>query len=266
MANDPSKKEKDYGFRTRATSTGISFFLYLFVASLPFSDWLQNNGYALLTSGLLRLAVGGIAVFFFIHDRYQKRGILPNKAWTSLLFLPLFLFCFTNLIYLPAFGVETASPDGLTALYAAVYCLGVAFGEEMVFRLMLENIIAEKMKKPWALLISAAAFSLAHLVNLFSLPVGSVMAQVGYTFVLGLLLGLLYLYGGGAISVFLFHFLFDFFQAGLFSLMAPSFEWDGPYILYSCVFGGVILLYAVLVFLIFLFKEKKAPEDLPPAS
>ena len=188
----------------------------------------------------------------------KKWGLVPLR-WSfalprDLLFLPFFFLSGSNLFYLLLAKKEIAPSPFTATLGAQLFlCFGVALSEECLFRGLILGELGLK-KKPWqAILLSSLIFSLTHAVNFFSLSAGETFAQIGYTFVLGIFLGILYQESENVAYPFLLHLLFNFLDNYFFVALYQG-DWDLPFFLTNGILGLALLLYA---FGVFFFLEKK---------
>ncbi len=87
----------------------------------------------------------------------------------------------------------------------------VGIGEETAFRGIVLNSLARSISLPWAVVVSSILFGLMHSVNVLLQPVGSTLAQVAVTSLIGLFLGWTYVLSGGNLAlVVVVHWLWDF--------------------------------------------------------
>ncbi len=130
-----------------------------------------------------------------------------------------------------------------------------AFCEELLFREITHNCLKEFIKQDYLrILISSMIFALLHFVNFFGgMNILSVLAQVGYTFVLGLILGLIKEKGVGLIALVSFHFLFNVLNNDLFSFLYKG-EWNTEFVVTNIIIGTIVVGYGVLMY--FLLKVK----------
>lgn len=242
-------KEKEKKF----LSLAILFLLFLFAASFPFSSFIPDGTLVYYLRGGIRILYVG--VFLFLTKKWD---LVPLRFRFSfprdLLFLPFFLLSASNLFYLTLSRKPLAAFSWDDLLWAELfYSLCVALSEECLFRGLIFGNLVENKKPFVAILLSSLIFSLTHAVNFFSLSVGETFAQMGYTFVLGLFLGILYYESENLVYPILLHALFNFLDNDLFIALYQG-EWDLPFFLTNGILGTVLLLYA---FLLFFFLEKK---------
>lgn len=121
-----------------------------------------------------------------------------NFLRSSLWCLPCLAVAFANFPF-TALISGSARLDRLDLLWLFwLKCLSVALMEELFFRALLIPVLRERLEKTkggfyWSVLLSAALFSLMHLVNLFyGASFGATALQIGYTFLLGTMFGVMY--------------------------------------------------------------------------
>jgi membrane protease YdiL (CAAX protease family) len=234
-------------------SIAILFLLFLFAASFPFSSFIPSKTLVYYLQGGIRFLYVG--VFLFLIKKWNLAPLHFRFSFPKdLLFLPFFLLSGSNLFYLVVSQKPwtTFSFDSLLGA-ELFYSLCVALSEECLFRGLLLGSLLESKKPLVAVLFSSLIFSLTHAVNFFSLSVGETFAQMGYTLVLGLFLGILYDESENLVYPILLHALFNFLDNYLFVTLYQG-EWDLPFFLTNGILGAVLLLYA---FLLFFFLEKK---------
>ena len=164
--------------------------------------------------------------------------------------MPLIVPCLSNVLYAACFsgGFFTTLDAGKAAL-AFADDLVVAVMEEILFRgflfMFFLTLFQDKKKGcVYAILLSSIAFGAIHLVNIFSNPPVAVLAQVGYSFLLGVVLSLVYLGSDNFVLPVLGHFLFNALNDTVPSMFS-SYSMDVTYYVWSAIIGAVGLLYAI---------------------
>lgn len=166
---------------------------------------------SLLSETLPRLLAGGYLIALFAVMGYGA-PFRPKWTLSHLLFaIPALAvgvvnFPFSALIR----GTAVIGRKDLLWLFL-LKCLSVALLEESFFRGFLLPLLSgdAPRRKLLAVLLSAAAFSLIHLVNLATSPAEAVLLQVGYTFLLGCMLAVVLLKTGNVWLCVIVHLLFD---------------------------------------------------------
>ena len=157
-----------------------------------------------LSSSIGRIVIG---ILLFLICR---RAFRTEKPFRNLSFLiPALLLAVWNLYYGLSCGKQIGGisylAEGLiTALAPAVF-------EEVIFRgIFLYNLKKKGYGDLTSMLLSAFVFSLTHLTNIVGMDLSSVVLQVGYSFVVGMVLAALFLKNGSILQVILVHFLIDY--------------------------------------------------------
>lgn len=237
----------------RSESVLLLFLIFLFCASFPFSLWIKDQVWLWLAQGLLRLAFV-VGCPFLVRRFSLVKAEWHPWSWGTLLYLPLFALCGSNLFVLV---YERSSFSllipGIQLLSQAFFYLTVALSEELLFRAVIEGEFLKEKSPLWSILLSALIFAVSHLANFGSVAPLLVLAQVGYTFILGLLLGFLYQDSRNLGLVILYHFLFDFLNDSLFGAYYSG-DWDWRFFGINILIGFMVLLYG---FLYFKIKAKK---------
>ena len=224
----------------RKTPIESALILYLLTAGLvmfPY-EWLGNlftqdeQLAGFLGLGALRFVFFG--VMFLLAFHMGIRGILlPRRgAWKGLLVaLPALAVAVNNLpIVALANGTAAVTAGGGSIAAFAFQCFGVALFEETAFRGVIFPFVLGKTGtgrkgRFVAVLASAAAFGLLHLVNLFGGFSGGVFLQVGYSFLIGCMLAVVMFCGGGVLVCTFIHAVYNFCGSLVFGLGVGKF-WD----------------------------------------
>ena len=166
-------------------------------------------GNALYLSTELSTSIGriivGIALIFIYHRAFSNERPFKDPV----IMLPSLLFAVWNVVYNLSSGAVSGGMSYYTE--ALVTALAPAIFEEVLFRgIFICNLKKSGKSDMVSLLISAAFFSALHLTNIVGSDPISVALQVGYSFVVGLALGAIYLRNNSIIQVIFVHFLIDF--------------------------------------------------------
>lgn len=153
-----------------------------------------------------------ITAQFFPDCLAFRRIPFKNLFWcVPLLFVALANFPFSALIA----GTARVTRSELIGLFA-VKCILIGLGEELLFRGILYDFFAEIFARKqkscfFPVLLSSTVFALFHLVNLLEgagiLPV---LQQIGYSFLIGAMLAVLYVKTKNLWLCVILHALFDF--------------------------------------------------------
>ena len=233
----------------------ILVLLYLAIISFPLILWIDEIYVKIID---MSLKIAFIGIVFFSIKRYELGSpkFLPDKNLKLSFLIPLVVITFSNWIYvwIFKFPINSSINGGMFTL-TVFGTLITVFCEELLFREITHNCFKEIVKQDYLrTLISAAIFSLLHFLNFFSgTNILLVLAQVGYTFVLGLILGLIKEKGAGLIALVSFHFLFNVLNNDLFSVLYKG-EWNTEFVVTNIIIGAVVVSYGVLLY--FLLKVK----------
>ena len=126
---------------------------------------------------------------------------------------------------------------------------------------MTTNEKALQMHEEWkgklfAILLSSLCFGATHLLNINSFAsIPYCLAQMGYTFFLGLILSLTYVYTKNIFIPLTIHALFNILNndisASLFDI-----QWNANFFIVNISVGAVLAIYGILIY-IFYFRKKE---------
>ena len=122
--------------------------------------------------------------------------------------LPVLVVVVWNVVYHLMAGSEFVAASALPG--AVLLGLAPGFFEEVLFRGIVIDRLRASGKSDWyTLWASALLFALVHLTNAVGMSLANVLVQVGYSLVIGLLLGAIYLKSGDIATVILSHAVID---------------------------------------------------------
>lgn len=224
MKNTPSP-------RKRKIYTALFLVALLLALALSLLDALASPHDPL---GLLPLAVRVTAATAILLLLLSERMLflcphLPRDGLIVGACLFIFLIALNNFPFLDLLtGRTSVTVTPIPLLVFIANALATAAFEELLFRGLLFPLVCARIIKregkresprPFGgllppILLASALFSLLHLVNLTVSPVGDTLLQVAYTFGIGILSTLLYLFSRSLLLPFAFHALYNF--GGLF--------------------------------------------------
>lgn len=232
-----------------AAAIGVLFLLDVFHVAFFADSTADSLCKGTIMRGLACIALTAIACCC----GYDFLGFRGLRGKNLLAVLPLFLVPFNNFPFIDFFaGRLTLYNADLIPLFAA-QCLAVGLMEELAFRgillsFCLEKKSATKKQRLAAVLISAAAFGLFHLLNLFSGGnAGATLLQTLYAFGLGALLGLVMLKTKCVWLCALLHAIYNF-GGMLFPVLGGGNVWSTSTVLLTAAVAVVVCGYAVLLF------------------
>lgn len=207
----------------KAVLTGIALSLLGLLALWLSAKWLGD--YDLKT-------LDGIKAYL-IPLAFAAAMVTALKCWPKLNLLGSGQKALRYGFYIPAAALAAFALSWLTTprnhapgagevLYFLAACLLTGLFEELLCRGLIQNLLEEAFvrngKSPLAaIVVSSAIFSLMHFANLLDKPyllLGTV-AQVVYTFALGLMLGVVYYKTRSLLAVVLLHGGFNFIGSGI---------------------------------------------------
>ena len=203
-----------------------------------------------------------IPVWLMFEIKIEKIFLPKSKIADALLIIPFFVVALNNIPFFSFASGELSFANDVTAKTIIFYILacfcGVAL-EEIVFRGLVFSTLLRKYKDKkycvfFAVLISSALFGVTHIVNLLGgASIGSVVMQIGYSFLLGGMCAVaLYLTGCINYSIVL-HFIFNL--GGLLSGygMISGTIWTTPTIALTAIIAVIVSVYTIIL----LLKGKK---------
>lgn len=200
--------------RTRKIAAAVLFFLSLaavvlcaFPALFPWEERVSR----LLRETLPRLFVAAFLIVLLWGSFRPHGRFLRALLWS----MPCIAVALVNFPY-SALLSGTARIERFDLLWLFLLkCLSVALMEELFFRALLLPFLRERLRGRrgefyLSVILSAAIFALAHLLNLLAgAGFGATMLQVGYTFLLGMMFGVMYCVTENIWLCVGVHFLFD---------------------------------------------------------
>ena len=173
---------------------------------------------------------------------------------SCIVLLPLIIVCVNNF---PIIALITNSAKmvnkGITYLYYILACLSIAVYEEVIFRGIIYNVIKEKKKDFWAIIISSLIFSTAHLINAFSLSIGYLLMQLGYSFLIGAMCCVAYKFSNGIYLPIILHFIYDIGGLLLTYELVEGNIWNITSIIITAIIAVIVTVYTVILYFV---KEK----------
>lgn len=229
---------------------------------LPIADEQTER---LLQDTVPRFSVALFLTVFMCFSGYQnyltppRRGLLRALLWC----IPCFLVAAANFPFSALIrGAAVIERTDLLWLFL-LKCLSIAWMEEIFFRALLVPVCMERFQGKraplFSVLFSSALFALMHLLNLFfGANVGSVMLQVGYTFLIGCMLAVTLLKTRNVWLCVLIHFLFDIGGMIVTDLGSGYFQ-DLVFWVLTAVIG---VLCAIHIIYYLFFSKKEIGNDL----
>lgn len=250
----------------RKDPLGAAFIIYLFAVGLTglpceqvgrlFTD---DPRIATIAGMAVCRAVSAVVMLFFCI----QLGLFdaPRPAVRSLrAALPALLVALNNAPVIALIsGTAAVTAQASAVVLFAFECVAVAAFEEVAFRailfpLMLQRFGTGARARFSAVLLSSALFGLTHLLNLFSgAAVGATALQVGYSFLIGCMLAVVYLHTGSLAGCILLHAVYNFGGMLVPTLGQGAFAdiWNLPTVLIT----AVLAVFAIVFYLRLLLRE-----------
>ena len=250
----------------RKDPLGAAFIIYLFAVGLTglpceqvgrlFTD---DPRIAPIAGMAVCRAVSAVVMLFFCI----QLGLFdaPRPAVRSLrAALPALLVAFNNAPVIALIsGTAAVTAQASAVVLFAFECVAVAAFEEVAFRailfpLMLQRFGTGARARFSAVLLSSALFGFTHLLNLFSgAAVGATALQVGYSFLIGCMLAVVYLHTGSLAGCILLHAVYNFGGMLVPTLGQGAFLdiWNLPTVLIT----AVLAVFAIVFYLRLLLRE-----------
>lgn len=234
----------------------ILILLYIGVSALPFNliPNVSNVLFLILQCGAQIIYF--VFAYFFIKRQTTFKLKEKRKKVNPALFLPCLLACASNFLYF----IFAKGEFSFTATYLLplkiLLNLFIVINEEFLFRVLFinNNELKSNISK---IVISAGIFALCHLTKFITtLNLGDLI-NVVYTFFLGLMLGMVYVYINKVTYVIILHFLFNVVNGVIFA----SFKFDkfSPtlYMLANTIIVVVLSIYLCILYINLFRKENK---------
>lgn len=238
--------------KTKSLSLGkksprIDFFIiicfFIFFNSFDYSLLNKNTIVSGWLNVIFLIIFTIILIIYISKTKLFKFKTTDNTAIS--LFAPLFFICFINIFYLNIFQIswhfENLESYNLVIIFVKVLI------EEIIFRKIFWDNFDFK-NKIIKLLVGSSLFSVIHLLNLINGNYIGVFVQVGYTFLIGFLMLIMYNFSNSLSLVVSFHLLYNLFNNELVKI--PSeYYFSGNYFVYIFIICMLTVLYMLFVFI-----------------
>lgn len=244
--------------KNRVLDFAILILVYVAICAVPFNLMIKNIP---VLEYSLKIVVQ-IAYLVFAHIYIHRQGIQKGKKSFEykafLLLIPAFVICFSN--YFSALFFASIFDNRITYLliFDIILTLVICLNEELLFRcLLITHLELSNIAK---IFISAAIFGLVHITHFLSSFNPADLLVVVYTFGLGLVLGVFFVYVKCIYVCLGFHFLFNLLNDILFSKLFLIKNFTIYYIVNVSV-GVVIGIYILLTYFMFFRSSKEEIEE-----
>ncbi len=207
--------------------------------------------------------IGGTACLLFICIFSSIKFLSPKTTLKKmLLFLPCMLVAVNNFPFITFFtGEAYINSTPLHIILYALLCLTVGYFEEMAFRGCIFSVILQRIGKRRidvfiSIVLSSGVFGLIHLVNLLAgASIGSVILQIGYSFLIGGMCSVILIKTGNIWYCVLLHAVYNF-AGGVVPECGGGIIWPISTIILTAVIAIIVAAY--VIYLLF----KITPEEI----
>ncbi len=239
--------------------------LIVIFAALPLLLWLEVAKPTLsedpVLSRLMTMTLTrglGAAVFLalLLAEGFRVLNPLQKPFWRSLLFtIPPLLVVVNNMPILSlirgdAYIIRSAP---VYWIWFGLECLAIGLFEELAFRGVIFLSLAEKRRTTrkglfWSLILTSAVFGAVHLINvLMGAGIGSVILQIGYSFLIGAMCSVVLLKTRNIWLCVLLHAVYDF-SGNLVPTLGGGTWWDTPTVIFTVILAVATTIYLVWQF------------------
>ncbi len=246
--------------KNKPIDIAILILVYVAVCAIPFSLIIKNIPALEMSLKIAMQILYSIFAFFFVRKQEVEMGKNKFNLMAFLLIIPAILICFSNSI--TALFMASSFHAGnysYLMIFEIILTILVVINEEFLFR----NILITGLKKfsPLAkIFISAAIFGLVHITHFLSSFNPIDLLVVVYTFGLGLVLGIFYVYVRCIYACIGFHLLFNVLNDAIFARFAVVNNWMIYYIVNISI-GVLIGVYLLLTYILF-FRRTETEEPI----
>ena len=229
--------------------------LILLINSIPFSMFIDNK---LILFGINIIIKIASIVYIIKYIKKEELNNIKIKPITKndLKIIPLLLLCCSNLFVSMAQKTTINNNIDLFIIISGlITSIGVGIVEELLFRSQVLDEFIKHKTKFQSLIYSSLIFGSVHLLNISSIgSIPTTLVQVGYTFFLGMVLGIIYLISNNIILPIIYHILFNFINDTLI-IELFQIKWDTIFFLVNIGIGIVVSIYALLILKKLLLRE-----------
>jgi len=246
--------------KKNTTDTVLSILFCFLIAALILFEFLpltlsqDETVESLIKITASRMLGGAVFLLLIIRMKYHVLGSLKRKHLKgALLCFPALIIVVNNL---PIIGLISGNAfltrKELIPLFA-LQCLAIGFFEELAFRGFVFPYIMEKRHETrngifWSIVISGAVFGLVHMLNLLAgASVGSVLLQIGYSFLIGAMCSVVLLRTKNIWICVALHAIYDF-CGYLVPTLGGGIIWDAATVTITAVLSVLICAYMIWLF------------------
>lgn len=228
--------------------------LFIEISGMEFADDEVLSG--MISSSVSRLIGAAALIIVSAYFGYKLFDPFREPFFRSLIFvLPCLAVAINNfpIVGLITGDVRVIQPASYVAALA-LQCFFIGLFEEFAFRGVMLLVILEKRRKTIldvfvSICLTSAVFGVIHLLNLFAgAGLGSVVLQIGYSFLIGGMCSVILLKTHSIWYCVLVHSVFDF--GGLFvSMLGTGEQWDGLTVSITVILALAVAAYVAVAFI-----------------
>lgn len=207
-----------------------------------------------LINMLITRLLGGAA--FLILAFYCKYELFSFSLKDMKYAIVAFIVALNNLPFLSLLSGKAVVDAKIYQILLLFFeCMAVGFFEECAFRGFVLPAVMEKRRKNTkdifvSVLITSGVFAIVHLINIFTSSPAAVILQIGYSFLIGAMCAVVFLYTGNILVCVFIHGLFNFMGAIVPTYGHGLIIWDHvPTIVITVIIGVIAAVFYIFAFI-----------------
>lgn len=237
--------------------------LYVFmIIALVYIDqsnikWSSNElASKMIENSILRFIGGIVFLTILLSYGYGKYFKFTAPVKSLLIIIPGLIVAVNNFPISAFFQDRTVMIEPAYNVYLfLIESLSVGFFEEIIFRVLILVLLLEQLKDKAhgilkAIIISSLLFGVIHIINFFDgAAFGATMMQIGYSFLVGLLLAVLYIKTKNIWVIMILHALYNFFGQVMFQVGTVSNRYDTITVVATVIIGALCAVYGAYLYI-----------------
>lgn len=227
----------------------------IFIVSLPFGFFIKNNVILSIINIILKLISLGFIIYYSKKEKFEKFEFAKPSKY-HLILLPFMLVTFSNLFVaiIDKCSINTKI-NYLILILDLINISLTAIIEELIFRHYLYKEFITKQTMFKSIIYTSLIFGGMHLLNINSFAsIPYCLLQSIYTFGIGLVLSIIYIFSKNIIYPIIFHFLFNFLNDSII-IHIFNIEWNLVFFIVNIIIGLLTGLYGLFVYKRYLCQE-----------
>ncbi len=226
--------------------------LAIFIISIPIGLFIKDSIILLVINIILKIISVVFIIYYSKKEKFEK-PYLEKSSKINLILLPFLLITFSNFFVVLYDGLIIYDFINVPYLVLSGFnCLLTAIIEEIIFRHFIYTEFKYTNSTFKSIVFTSLIFGGMHLLNITSLSsVPVCIIQSIYTFGLGLVLSIVYIFTKNILFPIILHFLFNFVNdiliANIFIL-----NWNIPFYIINIIIALLTGLYALYIYLTFI--------------